>query len=83
MDDFSYPGPWVCIAIGGATYYISVGYIHRDQGGYRLGTCFWVAEDATSAAVLPYAELVASALLLLKNDPSLFLKWANHDGPHA
>ena len=39
-------------------------------------TCFSVAADPD----LPSAEVVASALLPLKNNPRLFKKWRKHPG---
>jgi len=43
---------------------------------HRKSTCFSVATDPDS----PSAEIVASALLQLKNNPSLFRKWRKQPG---
>jgi len=39
-------------------------------------TCFFVATESS----MPSAEVVASALLLLKNNPKLFRKWRKRPG---
>lgn len=81
-----YPGPWVRIALGDATYYISVGWVVRTRGilapvRFYERTCVHFVDDAGRA--MPHSEHVANALLLLKNNPALFDAWKRHDGPHA
>jgi hypothetical protein len=43
---------------------------------HSQSTCFSVASDPD----MPGAEVVASALLQLKNNPKLFKKWRKHQG---
>lgn len=81
-----FPGPWVRIALGDATYYISVGWVVRTRGilapvRFYERTCVYFVDDEGRA--VPGPEHVATALLLLKNNPALFDAWARHDGPHA
>jgi hypothetical protein len=80
VDSSTYPGPWVRIAINQCEYYISAGLVSKvkPHAGGRQRTCYFVWQQK-----LPYAEVVASALLLLKNDPAIFDRWATHDGPYA
>ena len=70
--------------VRGDSYWLRAG--HRnflvDYKNVRLlshhgkSTCFSVAEDPD----MPSAEVVASALLQLKNNPGLFKKWRKQPG---
>jgi hypothetical protein len=54
-----------------------VGYkFVRAIARHRKSTCFSVATDPD----MPSAEVVASALLQLKNNPKLFKKWRKEPG---
>lgn len=48
----------------------------NDGGQEMSGTCY-------QAAAMPAEEKIASAILLLHNDPSVFNRWARQDGPHV
>lgn len=78
-----YPGPWARLEVADFIFYIVVGHVRCERkGGYCVGTtCYytWPAQ----AVMLPKAEMVASALLLLHHDPSIFRKWQLQDGPHV
>ena len=55
-------------------------YVTRLRGGkdaksHHEHTCFFVPNQE-----MPSAEQIATALLVLKNDPTLFDKWAVKDG---
>lgn len=79
-----YPGPWVSIVMGEYVYYILAGHIRRETTrgfyGYSDATCYYIYPNAP----MPSAEVIASALLLLRNDPSIFSKWCLRDArPYA
>jgi hypothetical protein len=66
--------------VGTNTFHVGDRYIRRLRGGKYpksryVETCFFVPNQG-----LPRAELIATALLMLKNDPTLFDKWAVKDG---
>jgi len=46
----------------------------KDAKSHYEETCFFVPNQGMQSA-----ELIASALLMLKNDPTLFDKWAVRD----
>jgi len=48
----------------------------RDISHHSKSTCFSIATDPD----MPSAEVVASALLQLKNNPRLFKKWRKQPG---
>lgn len=48
----------------------------NDGGQEMSGTCY-------QAAAMPSEEKIASAILLLHNDPTVFSRWARQDGPHV
>lgn len=88
MGNIAYPGPWVRIVLQGTEFYICAQYIIKMGPSYRSGTCFYLSKtyevnEAVTGEKTPYAEQVASALLLLRNDPSIFDRWAQHNGPYA
>ena len=68
----------------GESYSLGAGRRHFlvDSKSVRLisrhgkSTCFYVATDSS----MPSAEVVASALLQLKNNPKLFRKWRKRPG---
>lgn len=78
-----YPGPWVRLEVGDLVFYVVVGHVRCERkGGSCIGmTCYysWPANEIG----MPQAEVVASALLLLHHDPSIFTKWQLQDGPHV
>jgi hypothetical protein len=66
--------------VGTNTFHVSDRYVTRLRGGKDAEsrheeTCFFVPSQG-----MPSAEQIATALLMLKNDPSLFDKWAVKDG---
>lgn len=79
LGDPDYPGPWVRITLAGADYYITAGYVVQVRGNlYQLRTCYY--PYPSDLAACPNPELVASALLLLRNDPTIFDRWCLHQG---
>ena len=65
---------------GTNTFLVRDRYITRLRGGNDAKscheeTCFFVPNQG-----MPSAEQIATALLMLKNDPTLFDKWAAKDG---
>jgi hypothetical protein len=66
--------------VGTNTFHVRDRYVRRLRGGKDAKsryeeTCFFVPNQG-----LPSAEQIATALLMLKNDPTLFDKWAVKDG---
>lgn len=83
IGNCEYPGPWVRLGVEGLTFYILAGNVVKFEGAQRIAaTCYYIfpcLEDSQT----PFPEKIASALLLLKNDPELFDKWRKQDGPHV
>jgi hypothetical protein len=70
----------VLLKAGGGQFLVTPGLVYkyiRNLDDYSYGTCFHFT------APVPYDEYVASALLLLKNDPTIFDRWARQDGFHV
>jgi hypothetical protein len=66
--------------VGTNSFLVRERYVRRLRGGKDAKsryeeTCFFVPNQG-----LPSAEKIATALLMLKNDPTLFDKWAVKDG---
>jgi hypothetical protein len=66
--------------MGTNTFHVRDRYVTRLRGGRDATsrheqTCFFVPNQG-----MPSAEQIATALLMLKNDPTLFDKWAVKDG---
>jgi hypothetical protein len=66
--------------VGTDTFHVRDRYVRRIRGvtdakSRDQWTCFFVPNQG-----MPGAELIATALLMLKNDPTLFDKWAVKDG---
>jgi hypothetical protein len=66
--------------VGTSTFHVRDRYVTRLRGGKDAKsrdeeTCFFVANQG-----MPSAEQIATALLMLNNDPTLFDKWAAKDG---
>jgi hypothetical protein len=66
--------------VGTNTFHVRDRYVRRLRGGKDaksryVGTCFFVPNQG-----MPIAEQIATALLMLKNDPTLFDKWAVKNG---
>jgi hypothetical protein len=66
--------------VGTSTFHVRDRYVARLRGGKDAKsrheeTCFFVANQG-----MPSAEQIATALLMLKNDPALFDKWAAKEG---
>jgi hypothetical protein len=73
-------GDGYLLNVGTNTFHVRDRYVRRIQGGKDAKsryqeTCFFVPNQG-----MPSAELMATALLMLKNDPTLFDKWAVKDG---
>jgi len=65
---------------GTNTFHVRDRYVTRLREGKDAksrydGTCFFLGNQE-----MPSAERIATALLMLKNDPTLFDKWAVKDG---
>jgi hypothetical protein len=66
--------------VGTNTFHVHDRYVRRLQGVKDAKspyehTCFFLRKQG-----MPGAERIATALLMLKNDPTLFDKWAVRDG---
>jgi len=66
--------------VGTNTFHVRDRYVRRIRGGEDLKsgyveTCFFVPNQG-----MPSAELIATALLMLQSDPTLFDKWATKNG---
>ena len=66
--------------VGTDIFHVRDRYVRRIRGAIDgksryQGTCFFVPNQG-----MPSAEQIATALLMLKNDPTLFDKWAVKDG---
>ena len=73
-------GDGYLLNVGTNTFHVRDRYVTRLRGGKDAKsrheqTCFFVANQG-----MPSAEQIATALLMLKNDPTLFDKWAVKDG---
>jgi hypothetical protein len=73
-------GDGYLLNVGTNTFHVRDGYVRRLRGVKEAKspyqrTCFFVPNQG-----MPSAELIATALLMLKNDPTLFDKWAVRDG---
>ena len=73
-------GDGYLLNVGTNTFHVRDRYVRRIRGvkdaksRYEV-TCFFVPNQG-----MPSAELIATALLMLNNDPTLFDKWAVKDG---
>lgn len=68
----------VCITIKDCEYIITYGSIRRYRSSKRIdATCYH------SNSQIPPADLILSALLLLKNDPTIFDRWARQDNYYS
>lgn len=83
MGNPTYPGPWVRVKVGEVTYTICVQYAIMEKAGISFGTCYYIFPVTGETQFIPHAEVVASALFLVKNDPNMFEKWSLQDGPYA
>ena len=70
-------GDGYLLNVGTNTFHVRDRYVRRIRGGKSPyeETCFFVPNQG-----MPGAEQIATALLMLKNDPTLFDKWAVKDG---
>lgn len=68
----------VSILIGVSKYVIVYGNIFRIRGGLEEVTCYH-----TMSGSEPPADCILSALLLLKNDPTIFDRWMKRDDYYA
>lgn len=65
------------IRIGRYWYYVKGHEIDRSDGTGKIeSTCL-------QGGTMPYPEQIASVLLLLKNDPTIFTRWQRHDNYYA
>jgi hypothetical protein len=64
------------LKVGKDEFQVDVGSVYRTRGltGLRNCTCYQLNVR------IPYAEMIASTLLLLKHDPKIFDRWVNRDG---
>ncbi len=62
------------LTLGKDEFRIVPGQVRRIRSGSDQQTCFQVS------APFPHPEHIASALLLLKNDPTIFDRWVKQDG---
>jgi hypothetical protein len=68
-------GESYCLAAGSRTFLVNYRFV-RVISRRGKSTCFSVASHPD----MPSAEVVASALLQLKNNPRLFKKWRKQPG---
>jgi len=68
-------GDSYCLAAGRRNFLVDYKFV-RDISHPGKSTCFSIATDPD----MPSAEVVASALLQLKNNPRLFKKWRKQPG---
>ena len=73
-------GDGYLLNVGTNTFHVRDRYVRRIRGvkdakSRYEETCFFVPNQG-----MPSAEQIATALLMLKNDPTLFDKWAVKDG---
>ena len=68
-------GDSYCVRVGRRIFLVDNGYV-RVLSHHRKWTCFSVARSLD----MPSAEVIASALLHLKNNPKLFKKWRKQPG---
>jgi hypothetical protein len=73
-------GDGYLLNVGTNTFHVRDRYVRRIRGVTNAksryqGTCFFVPNQG-----MPGAEQIATALLMLKNDPTLFDKWAVKNG---
>jgi hypothetical protein len=73
-------GDGYLLNVGTNTFHVRDRYVTRLRGGKDAKsrheqTCFFVPNQG-----MPIAEQIATALLMLKNDPTLFDKWAVKNG---
>jgi hypothetical protein len=73
-------GDGYLLNVGTNTFHVRDRYVRRlrgvkDANSRYEETCFFVPNQG-----MPIAEQIATALLMLKNDPTLFDKWAVKNG---
>jgi hypothetical protein len=70
----------VTVPIEGYDYIVvSGGYVHKRRNGLTVGaTCIHFSNTLT-----PAPEFIASVILLLKHDPSIFDRWKRQDNYYA
>lgn len=73
-------GDGYLLNVGTNTFHVRDRYVRRTRGVKDAKcrdeeTCFFVPNQG-----MPIAEQIATALLMLNNDPTLFDKWAVRDG---
>ena len=68
-------GDIYCVRAGRRNFLVGYKFVHL-LSHHSKSTCFSVARDPD----MPSAEVVASALLQLKNKPKLFKKWRKQPG---
>ena len=66
-------GDGYCVKVGRRTFLVEDSFV-RVISHHGKSTCVSVARD------MPSAEVIASALLQLKNNPKLFKKWRKQPG---
>jgi hypothetical protein len=69
------PGEGYCVRVGHRVFVVHDGYVHVISHRVK-STCFSTAKNLA----LPPAEVIASALLHLKNNPKLVKKWRKRPG---
>jgi hypothetical protein len=76
-------GGGVITKVGNFKYFIENGYIRKyDPVGFEVDrTC--IHFNNNPAANVPASEFIASAILLLKHDPSIFDRWKRQDDYYA
>jgi hypothetical protein len=66
--------------VGTNTFHVRDRYVIRLRGGIDAKSCYEETCFFVPNQRMPSAEQIATALLMLKNDPTLFDKWAVKDG---
>src|SRR5712671_2045633 len=64
------------LTAGGKEFVLDSRFVSVLSSRHDKSTCFYVATDRD----IPSAEIIASALLELKNNPRLFKKWRKRRG---
>ncbi len=79
LTDATEMGDGYLLNVGTNTFHVRDRYVRRLRGKEAKSryeeTCFFVSNQG-----MPSAEQIATALLMLKNDPTLFDKWAVKNG---
>jgi hypothetical protein len=68
------------LKVGTTTFHVRDRYVRRLRGVNDAKSLYEQTSFFVPGPVMPSAEQIATALLMLKNDPTLFDKWAVKNG---